>query len=334
MSPKKKRDKTIKEASAERLLDDFTDSQQQVENQSQADMTDEEYVEMMVKKEIERKILRKRGDETLELSSTEFGMTDESPPEIPEGSCPSCHYCTIIKRIENTVYCVCANPNREVEGMYFDNRMWVKSEANLSCHKDPPDIKVQKQLKQHLDAKKIKKVINEPEAKAALEKEQPQIIESEVTNFFEQDMVRVEQDLVRVEDEGIVEEPDVPTVFIRPPDPRKRIIENELVDDLLKKESTALYKHKALETLKKYRKDEPLDIRTETPVVQLIMSEKMAPIRNCEICYFCVGTRRVGGSIWCHCTNLARSTETTISASWVRSRLNAPCWRREEIDFH
>jgi hypothetical protein len=337
LPPDKKRDKTIKDVPVTRLLDDFSDPKPPTDGQSHTDMTDEEYVEMMVRKEIERKLMRKHRDGPLEIPTVEkveIEMDEEPPPEIPEGSCPSCHYCTIIKKIGNAVYCICANTEREVEGMYFDHRIWIRSEPELTCHKEPPSIRFKKQLRQHMEEKqrkKVESVVNDPDFSPISEKNELQDQEPEIMNFFGLELVRVEQDLVRVDEEVENEDPDIPEVFIRPPDPRKRLVENELVDDFLNRESTALYKHKALETLKKYRKDRHFEVSGVQSVEEgPILSEKMALIQNCESCYFCVDNKRVGGSSWCHCTNIVRSAETVTAASWVRSRLNAPCWRKEE----
>ena len=166
-------------------------------------------------------------------------------------------------------------------------------------------------------------------------------LEPAVMNLFDEPM-----DLV--EEEPMIEDPDIPDVEIRPPDIRKKYVEpepqmmetpvrelpqtlgprNEAVDSFFREETVAVHKHKALETLKKYRKEKPLDLKQsmESP----IKSDKLAPMRKCESCYFCVDNKRVGGSSWCHCTNVGRSTDTAIVVAWVRSRLNAPCWRRPE----
>jgi hypothetical protein len=90
-----------------------------------------------------------------------------------------------------------------------------------------------------------------------------------------------------------------------------------------------LHKKEAKKTLEKYRKDSPIiqeepRIKPEQPVV----SEKLFQLRNCQSCYYCVGTRKVGGSWWCHCTNPGRSSECEMQIqSWVKGRLNLPCWK-------
>ena len=92
---------------------------------------------------------------------------------------------------------------------------------------------------------------------------------------------------------------------------------------------TKLHKKEAKKTIEKYRKDEP--IAQEEPRTRLerpVASEKLSQMRKCQTCYYCIGTRKVGGSWWCHCTNLGRSTESEVQIqSWVKGRLNLPCWK-------
>jgi len=96
------------------------------------------------------------------------------------------------------------------------------------------------------------------------------------------------------------------------------------VDFLQNEASTRESKRKARKTLEKYRKHSPSN--TEKNVTPII-SEKRAPIISCQSCYFCVGERKVSGSCWCHCTNPGRSTHAIVKGSWVKSRLNLPCWK-------
>ncbi|MGY5860625.1 MAG: hypothetical protein RTU63_14745 [Candidatus Thorarchaeota archaeon] len=83
-------------------------------------------------------------------------------------------------------------------------------------------------------------------------------------------------------------------------------------------------KRAASKTLERYRKDPPISKMKE---VAPIISEKRAPLKRCQSCYFCVGERKVSGSCWCHCTNPARSTHAVAKGSWVKSRMNLPCWK-------
>ena len=83
-------------------------------------------------------------------------------------------------------------------------------------------------------------------------------------------------------------------------------------------------KRNARKTLEKYRKDRPISKEKEiTPII----SKKRAPIKRCQNCYFCVGERKVSGSCWCHCSNPGRSTHAVVKGSWVKSRINLPCWK-------
>jgi len=83
-------------------------------------------------------------------------------------------------------------------------------------------------------------------------------------------------------------------------------------------------RHAARKTLEKYRKSPPVSTKKGTAP---IVSEKHAPLKRCQNCYFCVGERKVSGSCWCHCTNPARSTHAVAKGSWVKSRMNLPCWK-------
>jgi hypothetical protein len=83
-------------------------------------------------------------------------------------------------------------------------------------------------------------------------------------------------------------------------------------------------KRAAQKTLEKYRKAKPISKKETTSV---IVSEKRAPIKRCQNCYFCVKEKKVSGSCWCHCTNPARSTHAVAKGSWVKSRMNLPCWK-------
>jgi hypothetical protein len=173
------------------------------------------------------------------------------------------------------------------------------------------------------------------------EKDESIPLEPIILNLFDEIMELAEE-------EPLIEDPPIPDVKAHPHRfqmmsriPKSQSLEtstpktaksspvrNEALDSLFREEIIAIHKHNALETLKKYRKEIPYEVKK--PKERLTVSEKMAPIRKCETCYFCVNNKRVGGSSWCRCTNLGRSANTNVAASWVRSRLDAPCWRRPE----
>jgi hypothetical protein len=103
---------------------------------------------MMVKKERERELLRSQQIPQMKTISDTPKEIIEEILEIPAGSCPSCYFCTIIRRIGESVYCSCANPERTLEGMYRDYQIWVRSKSELSCYKEPPKRRIQKFISQ------------------------------------------------------------------------------------------------------------------------------------------------------------------------------------------
>jgi hypothetical protein len=88
-----------------------------------------------------------------------------------------------------------------------------------------------------------------------------------------------------------------------------------------------LMKKEALRTIERYRKDEPLKLGlpdNNKPVT----SEKMQKLKNCQNCYYCAATKKVGGSWWCQCTNPGRSKQVeSVAHNWVKGRIGLPCWR-------
>ena len=50
-------------------------------------------------------------------------------------------------------------------------------------------------------------------------------------------------------------------------------------------------------------------------------------LKRCQNCYFSVGEKKVSGAVWCRCTNPDRSTDVEFEDSWVKSKLNLPCWK-------
>ena len=90
-----------------------------------------------------------------------------------------------------------------------------------------------------------------------------------------------------------------------------------------------LHKREAKKTLEKYKRDEPLNLSASAPKPEPpVVSEKMSQVRKCQNCYYCIASRKVSGSWWCHCTNPGRSTECEVQThSWVTSKLNLSCWK-------
>ena len=96
------------------------------------------------------------------------------------------------------------------------------------------------------------------------------------------------------------------------------------VEFLQEKVKSSEAKRSARKTLEKYRKDSPTGKKKE---VAPTISKKRAPLKRCQSCYFCVEEKKISGSCWCHCTNPGRSTHAIVKGSWVKSRMNLPCWK-------
>ncbi len=126
---------------------------------------------------------------------------------------------------------------------------------------------------------------------------------------------------VSPEDEAVIEEVMSSQFIQDEPDLTERM--KVAVDFLQDEVTTSVSKREARETLEKYRKDIPVTKKSASPIV----SEKMAPVKSCQNCYFCIGERKLGGSCWCNCSNPGRSSHAVSKGSWVKSRLNLPCWK-------
>jgi hypothetical protein len=103
-------------------------------------------------------------------------------------------------------------------------------------------------------------------------------------------------------------------------DPQKvsDVTDEEYIEHMLKKV--------AKRTLEKHRRDSPIEIEKKKHV-PIVVSEKLSLMKRCQNCYYSVGNRTIGGSCWCHCTNLCRSNADNAKTSWVKSQLNLPCWK-------
>lgn len=102
------------------------------------------------------------------------------------------------------------------------------------------------------------------------------------------------------------------------------IDDEEYVSMMLKKDTwKTLQKHRKVGPISSSEQPQRRTRRPESPVV----SEKLSVVKQCQNCYYCVGVHRIGGSVWCHCTNLGRSIEDEMTKSWIKSRMNLPCWR-------
>ena len=90
------------------------------------------------------------------------------------------------------------------------------------------------------------------------------------------------------------------------------------------------------EALERYREDissESSFIESHPKPAPPVRSEKLAPFRRCQNCYYCVDTRKLRSSWWCARTHPGRSTESLVAGRmWVKSRLGLVCWTKREAD--
>jgi hypothetical protein len=99
---------------------------------------------------------------------------------------------------------------------------------------------------------------------------------------------------------------------------------------------TEHYKRAALRTLERCKEgisSGPSSTKAPTMQETPIRSEKLAAIKRCQNCYYCVDTKKLRSSWWCACTHPGRSTESMVAGRmWVKSRLGLVCWTKREAD--
>ncbi len=100
------------------------------------------------------------------------------------------------------------------------------------------------------------------------------------------------------------------------------IDDEEYINMMLKKDAKRI--------LQEHRKKQPIAQSSSHETQksdQQIASEKISIIKRCQNCYYCVDSYSLGGSVWCNCTNPGRSSHSDASKSWIKSKLNLPCWK-------
>jgi hypothetical protein len=91
------------------------------------------------------------------------------------------------------------------------------------------------------------------------------------------------------------------------------------------------YKRKALDTLKKYRKDNPIITPRKRGKKAVIRSSKSTTIKRCQNCYYSTSSRKLGANWWSTCTNAVKSIEGRPNTFlWVESKLNLSCWKGKD----
>ena len=66
---------------------------------------------------------------------------------------------------------------------------------------------------------------------------------------------------------------------------------------------------------------------TRKRIDPLAYNDNILLLKRCQNCYFCVGEKNRNDSLWCLCTNPDRYPDVEIEDSWVKRKLNLPCWK-------
>ena len=98
----------------------------------------------------------------------------------------------------------------------------------------------------------------------------------------------------------------------------------EAVDFLQEEMGTSESERKLIEALEECMKPAGCEKKKSDPS---LYNDNVLLLKRCQNCYFCVGEKKVNVSVWCLCTNPDRTTEVEIDDSWVKSKLNLPCWK-------
>lgn len=288
---KYRRNKTLEDVTVGDLLHDFVDLDVVEDPKRVTAMTDEDYIQLMLKKELKRKIARANGNSA---NTNKEGMAVKRPEvEKISENCQSCFYCTRIINVGDTPLCACSNSEREGEARYFDYRWWVICQDHLGCWKSPPKSSVDEVHRRKTKPESIK------DAGQSGREAQTQGIPSEQKR----------------------KPPEVITELDPETERELAILRDDVISSALRR--------KALQTIEKYRKDPPRKRgrkKKKAPVV----SEKTSPVKKCQNCYYCASQRTLSGSCWCRCSNPGRSIEITGGGVWIKSKLNLPCWKRME----
>lgn len=142
---KGKKNKSIEDVTVSELLDDFVSLDVPDNRSESTEVTDEDYVTSMLKKDA-MKILAKHRKEP-ETSANENPEEKNTPikrkkredaPVLseklsPMRRCQNCYYCVTVRTIGGSNWCNCTNPGRSTEGS--PEKRWTKSRLNLPCWK-------------------------------------------------------------------------------------------------------------------------------------------------------------------------------------------------------
>jgi hypothetical protein len=142
---KGEKNKPIEDVRVSELLDDFVSSDIPGNRSESTEVTGEDYVKYMLKKEAKKTLAKYRKDPG--ISSNEM-VEEKSTPikrkkkhELPVLSeklspvkrCQKCHYCVTVRTIGGSSECSCTNAGRSTEGS--PEKRTIKSRLNLPCWK-------------------------------------------------------------------------------------------------------------------------------------------------------------------------------------------------------
>jgi len=142
---KGRKNKAIEDVSVSELLDDFVSLDVPDSRSESTEVTDEDYVTSMLKKDAKKTLAKYRKEPETSTNETpeEKGMPikkkkKQEPPVLseklsPVRRCQNCYYCVTVRTIGGSSWCNCTNPGRSTQGS--PEKRWIKSSLNLPCWK-------------------------------------------------------------------------------------------------------------------------------------------------------------------------------------------------------
>ncbi len=142
---KGKKSKSIEDVTVSELLDDFVSLDVPNNRSKSTEVTDEDYVTSMLKKDAKRELAKYRkesatsSNKMLEEKSTFIKKKRKHGPPVlseklsPVRRCQSCYYRVAVRTIGGSSWCNCTNSGRSAEGS--PEKRWIESGLNLPCWK-------------------------------------------------------------------------------------------------------------------------------------------------------------------------------------------------------
>jgi hypothetical protein len=134
---KAKKTKNVKSISLSELLEDFVNLDVVEDPQRVTGLSDEDYINLMLKKDAKKIIEKYRKDEPVKVEKKQKVTIIASEKISPVKRCQNCYYCVNERTIGGSCWCHCTNPGRSTEGS--SGKSWMKSSLNLPCWRPPKD---------------------------------------------------------------------------------------------------------------------------------------------------------------------------------------------------